>query len=149
VVGPPFKNASGENGRWRGTLQEQFIIHVFPDAGLVLKGGEASTQPSPPLIVQGSRTAVMVGGGGEAPLTPPGVDIDRVAAMLSSDKGSSQGGGGGGVIKCRLTAVMVGVRAVRPPSPHLAWILTAWPPCSHQTKVRPRHGRRNYKDTNT
>jgi hypothetical protein len=32
----------------------------------------------------------MVGGGGEVPLTPPGVDIDRVAAMLSSDKGSSQ-----------------------------------------------------------
>jgi hypothetical protein len=64
------------------------IVIIFPGAGLVLKGGEA-TQPSPPLIVQGSRTAVMVGGGGEVPLTPPGVDIDRVAAMLSSDKGAS------------------------------------------------------------
>ena len=95
---------------------ENYIILAYL-TGLVLKGGEpqqhlVSSGP-PPLIVQGSRTAVMVGGsspgpppptrttvpGGSpgsgklaypsaaAPLSPPGVDIDRVAAMLTSDKG--------------------------------------------------------------
>ena len=76
--------------------------------GLILKGGEASrlggsagTGPNgPSLIVQGSRTAVHVGGGNAAgPAaagkvtppgpTPPGIDIDRVAAMMTSERGRS------------------------------------------------------------
>ena len=47
-----------------------------------MKGEGSSRGPS--LVVQGSRTAVHVGG---AP--PPGVDIDRVAAMMSNERGES------------------------------------------------------------
>jgi hypothetical protein len=63
--------------------QHDFI----PQPGLFLKGDGSRSGPS--IIVQGSRTAVHVGGGGpvsaptaRAGTTPPGVDIDRVAVLI-------------------------------------------------------------------
>ena len=76
-------------------MSQKKIWHLLLFSGLLVKADPSPAKSSKAvtvggvsgpvgLVVAGPRTAVLVGGGS----TPPGVDLDQIAANMSNEKGS-------------------------------------------------------------